>query len=1076
MRTNLPVTNNEIVLKDETLIVSKTDLKGLITYVNRDFIEISGFTEAELIGQPHNIVRHPDMPVEAFDDMWRDLGNRQPWIGMVKNRCKNGDFYWVEAHAAPILENRQIIGYMSVRRKLSADKIQVAEAAYAAFREKRAAGKLIRHGKVVGSGLFSAFKRWIGDASVSKKIAVASFLGLSVAFGSGTTLLSKHLTGLLNSKGQEQLKYNVDLIHTMIDLRFEGLNKSAKQLNQSFESFFPEGMTLDGTEEAPVLRHGKDVVNGNFETVDRFTQKMGAVATVFARKSDGFVRVTTSVKKENGERAVGTLLDQAHPALSALKAGKPYVGRAKLFGKAYYTSYSPILSKSGEVIGATFVGVDISAELDSLKKEVRSLKVGDTGYFYVIDVNPKEVGTLIVHPAKEGANILAAKDSSGREFIREMVEQKNGSIVYPWMNAELGETSPREKLAVFATLPEAQWLLAGGTYIDEFHAASNQVVKIVVLGGLLISVALVVFLFLLVRKLVLKPLAETVIPAFEGLSEGRYNNLLDVGGADEIARVIQGLEAMQNRLGFEMVESKRQADEMTRIKIGLDNVATNVRIADQNGIILYVNNALQKTFIDHAEAFRKNDPTFEPKMPVGYNITRLYDNPAEALQRLRNLSGVSKSQMNLGGRIYRVSTTPVLNEKGERLGSVGEWVDITDQLTAQEKLTGVISQAADGNFSVRLDLHSDDAFFMQIEGLINQLLSTGDCALKELSDVLSAIAAGDLTGNITADYNGVYGQLKDGMNTTVHRLKDVVQRIKDATEAINTAAKEIAAGNQDLSGRTEEQASSLEETASSMEQLTSTVKHNADNAVQANLLADKAQQVAVRGGEVVGQVVETMSSIHQASAKIADIIGVIDGIAFQTNILALNAAVEAARAGEQGRGFAVVATEVRNLAQRSAAAAKEIKYLISDSVDRVAAGNRLVDQAGRTMSEVVTSIRQVAKIMADITEASREQSAGIEQVSLAVSQMDEVTQQNAALVEEAAAAAESLEEQAHHLAESVSLFKLDASTGQRRLALPTPATESQEPASAPRQQEKTRKQTKSAGALPATLDDEWAEF
>jgi methyl-accepting chemotaxis protein len=258
----------------------------------------------------------------------------------------------------------------------------------------------------------------------------------------------------------------------------------------------------------------------------------------------------------------------------------------------------------------------------------------------------------------------------------------------------------------------------------------------------------------------------------------------------------------------------------------------------------------------------------------------------------------------------------------------------------------------------------------------------------------------------------------------VERLREVVGRIKEASEAINTASKEIAAGNQDLSSRTEEQASSLEETASSMEELNATVKQNAENAKAANELAHSSNEIATRGGEMVKRVVATMDGIQDSSRKIADIIGVIDSIAFQTNILALNAAVEAARAGEQGRGFAVVATEVRNLAQRSATAAKEIKALIAESVDKVEGGAKLVQQAGSTMDEVVNSFQRVAALVGDITAASREQSSGIEQVTQAVSQMDEVTQQNAALVEEAAAAAESLEEQAQGLVQTVGSFKL----------------------------------------------------
>jgi len=262
-----------------------------------------------------------------------------------------------------------------------------------------------------------------------------------------------------------------------------------------------------------------------------------------------------------------------------------------------------------------------------------------------------------------------------------------------------------------------------------------------------------------------------------------------------------------------------------------------------------------------------------------------------------------------------------------------------------------------------------------------------------------------------------------------------VAEIKNAVDAINTAAKEIAAGNADLSQRTEEQASSLEETASSMEELTSTVKQNAENAKQANQLAIGSSDVAGKGGAVVGHVVGTMDSINVSSHKIVDIISVIDGIAFQTNILALNAAVEAARAGEQGRGFAVVAGEVRNLAQRSAAAAKEIKHLIDDSVGKVGEGSKLVAEAGQTMEEIVASIKRVTDIMSEITAASVEQSQGIEQVNLAITQMDEVTQQNAALVEEAAAAAESLEEQVQNLSASVSLFKVNSAAASSRLGI-----------------------------------------
>jgi methyl-accepting chemotaxis protein len=304
--------------------------------------------------------------------------------------------------------------------------------------------------------------------------------------------------------------------------------------------------------------------------------------------------------------------------------------------------------------------------------------------------------------------------------------------------------------------------------------------------------------------------------------------------------------------------------------------------------------------------------------------------------------------------------------------------------------------------------------------------------LRSLGQVIAAteeLRAGD--GDLTVrlpKLGGEFGQLAASLNGFLDKLHGIISEIHQAAGAIGSGTREIASGNADLSSRTEQQAASLEETASSMEELTSTVKQNAQNAREANQLAAGASEVAVKGGVVVGQVVQTMASINEASRKIADIIGVIDGIAFQTNILALNAAVEAARAGEQGRGFAVVATEVRNLAQRSAAAAREIKELIGNSVEKVGNGTKLVDQAGKTMEEVVSSVKHVTDIIAQISSASQEQSSGIEQVNQAVAQMDQVTQQNAALVEEAAASAEAMQAQAHKLNQAVAVFKLSHET------------------------------------------------
>ena len=353
--------------------------------------------------------------------------------------------------------------------------------------------------------------------------------------------------------------------------------------------------------------------------------------------------------------------------------------------------------------------------------------------------------------------------------------------------------------------------------------------------------------------------------------------------------------------------------------------------------------------------------------------------------------------------------------------------------------------------------------------------------LSEAVKLAQTVATGDLTSRIEVRSTDETGQLMQALQEMNHSLVSIVGQVRSGTDTIATASSQIAAGNMDLSSRTEQQASSLEETAASMEELTTTVKQNADNARQANQLAAAASAVAVKGGAVVSQVVDTMASINDSSKKIVDIISVIDGIAFQTNILALNAAVEAARAGEQGRGFAVVATEVRNLAQRSAAAAKEIKTLIGDSVDKVAAGSKLVFDAGSTMDEVVASVRRVTDIMGEITAASVEQSAGIEQVNQAIAQMDEVTQQNAALVEEAAAAAHSLQDQAGSLAQVVGVFRLDgrhaaAVTTTAKSALATVRSTPAVRLAAPARKTAKAAPARSATAATVTDGDEWEEF
>jgi len=554
--------------------------------------------------------------------------------------------------------------------------------------------------------------------------------------------------------------------------------------------------------------------------------------------------------------------------------------------------------------------------------------------------------------------------------------------------------------------------------------------------------------------------------------------------AGDTTSLLASMGKMQRDLKERIEAEQRIAAENLRVKNALDKAESNMMLADANLNIIYMNETVMAMMSRNEAELKKVLPNFDSRRLIGQSIDVFHKNPSHQRGMLANLRTPYRTQIEVGSLTFALVAVPVINEKGERLGTAVEWKDRTAEVAVEKEVAGLVQAAANGDFSKRIELAGKEGFFKQLAEGINRLMEVSSVGLNEVVRVLGALAKGDLTEKITNEYAGTFGQLKDDSNLTVDKLTDIVRQLRDATESINTAAKEIASGNTDLSQRTEEQASSLEETASSMEELTSTVKQNAENAKQANQLAIGASDVAVKGGAVVSQVVDTMSSINESSKKIVDIISVIDGIAFQTNILALNAAVEAARAGEQGRGFAVVATEVRNLAQRSAAAAKEIKTLIGDSVEKVGTGTKLVDEAGKTMEEIVNSVKRVTDIMSEITAASQEQSAGIEQVNQAITQMDEVTQQNAALVEQAAAAAESLEEQAQNLAGAVAVFKLDG-TVERREAATRPANVARLPvkpapgkpgakkaAAAMPGPASARKPVKAAGGA----DDQWEEF
>ncbi len=558
--------------------------------------------------------------------------------------------------------------------------------------------------------------------------------------------------------------------------------------------------------------------------------------------------------------------------------------------------------------------------------------------------------------------------------------------------------------------------------INKSTQIATKIMLAVSLAGIILGLGIAIYL---TRYLVITLGTDPYVAKNIAKEIAAGNLMLDIQvHQKDNSSLLHEMKIMQQQLLVRETQQRQALEENMRLKMALDNISVNVMVSDVERNIIYMNSALLNMMQMDEAKIRLSMPHFDTTKLLGANIDQFHKKPDYQKKLLERLTGSHLSEIHIAGYTFRLVSNAIINDQGQRLGTVVEWLDRTAEVVIEQDVAQVVNAAVLGDFNHQITEQGKQGFSLLLAQSINTLLETNETCLADLVRVLDALSTGDLTQNINQDYAGTYGQLKDSANATVVNLRNLIGEIMESIDNINTGAKEIASGNNDLSHRTEEQAASLEETAASMEELTSTVQHNAANSKQANQLAVDASGIASKGVDVVGQVVKTMDDINTSSRKIGDIISVIDDIAFQTNILALNAAVEAARAGEQGRGFAVVAVEVRNLAQRAAMAAGEIKHLIDDSVTKVAGGSKLVAQAGQTMEEIVKSIHGVTVMMAEISAASIEQTAGIQQVNQAIGQMDDVTQQNAALVEQAAAAAESLEEQAHNLSGTMAQFKL----------------------------------------------------
>ncbi|WLQ12687.1 methyl-accepting chemotaxis protein [Hahella aquimaris] len=530
------------------------------------------------------------------------------------------------------------------------------------------------------------------------------------------------------------------------------------------------------------------------------------------------------------------------------------------------------------------------------------------------------------------------------------------------------------------------------------------------------------------------------------------------------------LREMRDELKERIDRDRQQLVVTTRLKQAIETTTTALMVADEGFNIVYANPAVKRVLKNAEAQIKKKLPNFNADKLEGVCIDSFHRDPSHQHRLLRGLRQPYDASLQLGDAYFDLTAGAIRNESDEILGFVVEWRDMTSQVNTEREVQRIVECARKGELNAKVELEGKQGFFLSLGEGLNALVEVMDDVLGDVSDVMEALAEGDLQERMREDHEGRFAALAEAVNGSMVRLDNIITQLIQSSDSVKASNQEISTGNNQLSERTEKQSSSLEETASSIEELSSNVSNTADNARQADQLSNLTRNTATEGGEVTQRAVTSMREINEASRKIAEIIGVIDDIAFQTNLLALNASVEAARAGEQGRGFAVVATEVRNLAQRSATSAKEIKDLIEDSVKKVQAGSSLVDESGQKLEEIIGNVKKVADLISDIAAATEEQSSGLDQVNQAVMELDEITQQNAALAEETASSAESSLESVEQMAQLMSFFKVREEAGRAPVKASKPKLASVSE-SAPRKSVKPAGKPKTEGG-----EEDWEVF
>ncbi|WP_052501396.1 methyl-accepting chemotaxis protein [Thiomicrospira microaerophila] len=1022
MRNNQPVTQKEILIPDHYILSTSTDLQGTILSASDDFIKVSGYDRKEIIGQPHNILRHPDVPAAVFADMWATLKKGKTWAAFVKNRAKSGDHYWVLANASPIEENGQVVGYVSVRTPANTKQVHAAESLY----KQIASGEKLIQGGVVRSAKATRWDFLTIKGGLSKVMLVSSAFILAL----GMTLLGAgfYATQIAPIE-QRELALEIERSKALIENHLEGKVVSVTDIAAS--------MTHQETLKQALMDPSAQA---------QATAYLSATRDHFRQATD-----YQNIRAHLHSADKRSMIKSWNPDVSGEATAHPLLNQVVTQGKSQgsltldfngfavgVTGFAPIYHQ-GQVMGA----LSVSGGVASVTRELSGL-----GVDWVMLVSEQAFagqmpGSLQSNQVFSSGYRLAHNNWFDAGVVKRL------QTMLPDVLSGAQQQAYLINGQVIVDLPayDRQGQIVGRHLLVHSAAQIEQQIQsavhqaIMLIGSVIFIVLVIVGLLILqVRQRAIKPLSELSQAMKHMVKTGRFNErvvLLDKG--DEIAQVVNTFNGFAGNVQRALTNIN---DVMSSVAKGdfdvaiTDNLQGDLAVMKQavNGSVASVNNTMQalSDVMDHLY-----NGEFDITMPDSVEGAFRYkvDQAMQALQE--TIQGI------------RV----------------------------------VMGKMEEGDFHYRVEVEARGDL-LKLKNSINDSMESMSSSISKISEVVAAQAAGDLTVALPAGhFKGELHKLKNSINYSMEKLKEVVLAVSEAAHIVNGASHEVSQGSLDLSQRVQEQAAALEQTSATMDEMNSVVQSNTQNALQTAQVAKEVQTKAHQGAAVMQQTIEAMNSIQESSHKIADIVTLIDGIAFQTNLLALNAAVEAARAGEHGRGFAVVAGEVRALAQKSADAAKDIKGLIDESVGRIDQGTKLASESGEVLQGINQAINGVAEMINQIAQASGEQADGIKQVHNAIAQIDGVTQQNAALVEETSAASESLSEQASILQQDMAFFK----TGK---AASTAAVGQSSPKPAPKTLAKPAAQAGAKSALPtaparrpqATAaetkgnSNEWSEF